>query len=431
MARTKAGTVPKLQHHKASGQGRVLLDGRHWYCGKWGTPECKATYDRLVAEWLHNGRRLPSPPKPSHSVSESAPPSASTEPVVEVQVGPGGVHVQHGQPPAPGGLLLCEIAARYIEHCEIYYRDAEGNPTSTFGNAKQAITALEPYEDLPAEAFGPKKLQEMRTLLVQQGRSRNGCNTIVKAVKRLFRWAESQELVHAGHVHSLETVEPLKKGRTLAPESPPVKPVADSVIDATIKHLPKVVADMVRIQRLTGARPSEVCRMRPCDFDCERDVWEYRPFRHKTDYLEDGVEKIIPIGPRAQAILAPYFTRPADAFCFSPLESEANRHHEMRARRKSKVQPSQRNRRSKKPKRPPQDHYTRDSYRRAVQRAAAKAKVIQWTPHQIRHTTATEVRRQFGVEASQTYLGHKDANITQIYAERNFKLARDVASKIG
>jgi integrase len=188
---------------------------------------------------------------------------------------------------------------------------------------------------------------------------------------------------------------------------------------------------MVRIQRLTGARPSEVCRMRPCDFDCQRDVWEYRPFHHKTDYLEDGVEKIIPIGPRAQAILAPYFTRPADAFCFSPLESEVNRHREIRARRKSKVQPSQRNRRSKKPKRPPQDHYTRDSYRRAVQRAAAKAKVIQWTPHQIRHTTATEVRRQFGVEASQTYLGHKDANITQIYAERNFKLARDVASKIG
>lgn len=429
MARKKAGAVPDLQHHKASGQGKVHLNGRDFYCGTWGTPECKAKYDRLIAEWLHNGRRLPTRPLPAPS--QAAQPPTTPDPVVEVRVGPSGVRVQEVAPPAPGGLLLCEIAARYIEHCEIYYRDAEGKPTSTFGNAKQAVTALEPFEDLPSTAFGPKKLQEMRALLVQQGRSRKGCNTIVKAVKRLFRWAESQELVSPGHVHSLETVEPLKSGRTTAPESPPVKPVADSIVEATIKLLPKVVGDMVRIQRLTGARPSEVCRMRPCDFDCGRDVWEYRPFRHKTDYLDDGIEKIIPIGPRAQAILKPYFARPADAFCFSPQESEASRHREMRARRKTKVQPSQRNRRRKKPKRPPQDHYTRDSYRRAVQRAAAKAKVEQWTPHQIRHTTATEVRRKFGVEASQTYLGHKDANITQIYAERNFHLARDVARKIG
>lgn len=171
--------------------------------------------------------------------------------------------------------------------------------------------------------------------------------------------------------------------------------------------------------------------MRPCDLDRSCGVWEYRPCRHKTDYLDDGIEKIIPIGPRAQRILEPYLTRPADAHCFSPIESEADRHRDMRVRRKTKVQPSQRNRRQKNPKRPPQDHYTRDSYRRAVQRAATKAKLPSWTPHQIRHTTATDVRRQFGVEASQTLLGHKDANITLVYAERNFQLARDVAQKIG
>jgi hypothetical protein len=260
MARRKAGAVPQLQHHKGTGQGKVHLGGRDFYCGTWGTPECKAKYDRLIAEWLHNGRRLPARPLP---VASQPQPPTTPDPIVEVRVGPSGVRVQEVGSPAPGGLLLCEIAARYIEYCEIYYRDSEGKPTSTFGNAKQAITALEPFEDLPSTAFGPKKLQEMRALLVQQGRSRKGCNTIVKAVKRLFRWAESQELVSPGHVHSLETVEPLKSGRTTAPESPPVKPVADSIVEATIKLLPKVVGDMVRIQRLTGARPSEVCRMRP------------------------------------------------------------------------------------------------------------------------------------------------------------------------
>ena len=59
MARIKNSAVPRLQFHKASGQGRVHLCGTDFYCGKWNSPECKAKYDRLIAEWLHNGRRLP------------------------------------------------------------------------------------------------------------------------------------------------------------------------------------------------------------------------------------------------------------------------------------------------------------------------------------------------------------------------------------
>lgn len=94
----------------------------------------------------------------------------------------------------------------------------------------------------------------MRVLLVEQSRPRKGCNTIVKAVKRLFRWAESQELVPGGTVHGLDSVEPLKRGRTAAAELPPVKPVSEDIIRVTNKHLSAVVADMVRIQRLTGVR---------------------------------------------------------------------------------------------------------------------------------------------------------------------------------
>ncbi len=48
-------------------------------------------------------------------------------------------------------------------------------------------------------------------------------------------------------------------------------------MDSTLPYLPAVVADMVRFQRLTGARPGEVCQLRPCDVDWSGDVWEYRP----------------------------------------------------------------------------------------------------------------------------------------------------------
>ncbi len=430
MARRKAGAVPQLQHHKATGQGKVHLGGRDFYCGKWCSPECKSKYDRLIAEWLHNGRRPPV--RASHDAGratvDAMPPSDRG---TVSKLGADGPSGGDNDAAIPTSLLVCEIAARYMEYCETYYRDADGRLTSSFGNAKQAVTKLSPFFDVPAASFGPKRLQEMRALLVEQGRSRKGCNTVVKDVKRLFRWAESQELVPGGTVHGLDSVEPLKRGRTTAAELPPVKPVSDAVIEATLKHLPAVVAGMVRIQRLTGARSSEVCFMRPCDFVCTEEVWEYRPYRHKTDYLDDGIEKVLSIGPKAQEILALYFDRPRDAYCFSPEESETDRRAAMRERRKSKVQPSQQNRRKKKPERAPRDHYTRDTYRRAIQRAAVKAKVPVWTPHQIRHTTATEVRREFGIEASQTFLGHKDANVTQIYAERNLDLARKVARQLG
>ena len=42
---------------------------------------------------------------------------------------------------------------------------------------------------------------------------------------------------------------------------------------ATLEHLPQVVADMVRLQRLIGARPAEMCIMRPCDIDRSSEVW--------------------------------------------------------------------------------------------------------------------------------------------------------------
>jgi len=50
---------PQYRPHKPSGQAVVTLDGRDVYLGKHGSPAGLAEYDRRVAEWLVNGRRLP------------------------------------------------------------------------------------------------------------------------------------------------------------------------------------------------------------------------------------------------------------------------------------------------------------------------------------------------------------------------------------
>ncbi len=53
--------LPKLTHHKASGNGVVRLGGRDHYCGRFGTPECQAKYLRVVSEWIANGRKGTTP----------------------------------------------------------------------------------------------------------------------------------------------------------------------------------------------------------------------------------------------------------------------------------------------------------------------------------------------------------------------------------
>ena len=105
--------------------------------------------------------------------------------------------------------------------------------------------------------------------------------------------------------YALDAVENLKRGRTKAPEYRDIPPVDDAVVDRTLPFLPPIVADMVRVQRLCGMRPEDIRNLRLCDIDRRQKVWCYRPFSHKMDYKEQT--RSIPIGPKAQAILTPYF----------------------------------------------------------------------------------------------------------------------------
>jgi integrase len=71
------------------------------------------------------------------------------------------------------------------------------------------------------------------------------------------------------------------------------------------------------------------------------------------------------------------------------------------------------------------------SYRRAIHRACDAAGIPPWSPHRLRHSAATEVRRRFGLEASQVVLGHAELGVTQVYAERDLQRAREVMRQIG
>lgn len=54
-----------------------------------------------------------------------------------------------------------------------------------------------------------------------------------------------------------------------------------------------------------------------------------------------------------------------------------------------------------------------------------------WHPNQLRHRHATQVRKQYGLEAAQVSLGHSHAAIIEVYAEKNIALAVRVAAEVG
>ncbi|MCP4246971.1 MAG: site-specific integrase [bacterium] len=263
----------------------------------------------------------------------------------------------------------------------------------------------------------------------------------------MFRWAVENELVSPTVYHGLKAVPGLKQGRTEARESDPVTPVPDSLLATTLPHMTPTLRAMVEVQRLTGMRPGEVCMMRACDLDMSGRVWTYRPQHHKTQH--HGRSRVIIIGPKAQEVLRPFLTRDLRAHVFSPARSEAERRMATHAARKTPMScgnvPGSNRRQD--PKRTLGDRYNTTSYGRAIAHACKRAfpppkelsakevrhwhREHRWSPNRLRHTFATDVRREHGLEAAQVLLGHAQADVTQVYAERDLAKAAEVAAKIG
>ena len=43
---------PAYQHHKASGQAKVRVNGQDTYLGKYGSPESYERYEEIVSDWM-------------------------------------------------------------------------------------------------------------------------------------------------------------------------------------------------------------------------------------------------------------------------------------------------------------------------------------------------------------------------------------------
>ena len=148
-------------------------------------------------------------------------------------------------------------------------------------------------------------------------------------------------------------------------------------------------------------------------------------------------------------------------YLFQPKEGRAAYNAERRKKRKSKVTPSQAKRQPKRnPKKAPRDRYNVITYDQAVAGGCRKAhcltcaachrkdgelrrdwlarvepcdglKALHWHPNQLRHTAATEIRREAGLDAARVVLGHRTPNITETYAEIDMGKAAAVMERLG
>ncbi len=406
--------IPAYRLHKASGRAVVTLAGRDHYLGPHGSPESRAEYDRLIAKWLTTGRTLE--------------PAAESAPVV----------------------LVGQILLGFVNHCEQRFKHRRRYRENIY-RVKAAIKPVRKlYGPHPATAFGPLALEAVRQSMIDAGLTRTTINERVQIIRAAFAWAVSRELLPPSIVEALRTVKGLRRGDSAAREPRKVRPVPETFVDAALPFMRPPVQAMVRLQLLTGARPGELCCMRTSDIDTAGDVWIYRPAEHKGD-LRD-ISREIFIGPAAQDVLRPWLRPNLAEYVFSPARDDEARRAELAERRKTPIRygnrPGSNRRRS--PKRKPREHYTTTTYGRAVARAcdaadaAAKARLAEalepvpegrivprWAVHQLRHSFATRVRREHGIELARVLLGHQSTATSEIYAEMDSGKARAVMARIG
>ena len=362
---------------------------RDYWLGPYGTPRSRAAYARLLAAWEARGRRLPDAQGPRR--------------------------------PADGPTVT-QLTARY-------WSTIPGRHSHTYIQAIKAglRSFRRHYGREPVADIGPVALRTWRDAVAAE-HSADWANRAMRHVVTMFRWGVAEEIVPVETYQRLKAVTPLRP-----PRRPPVGPAPDEAIDAVRAIVGRHVRAMLELQLCTGMRPGEVCSMRPCDLDMTRDVWTYRPAKHKTEH--HGKARLVYLGPRAQGLLRPFLAdRPTTAPVFSAAQAEAERRAVQHAGRKTPLSCGNRpgTNRSESPRRRASNRYTTDSYRRAIVRACDRAGVDRWHPHQLRHTYATEIRRQYGLEAARILLGHSSALVTEaVYAERDERAALRIAAEIG
>jgi integrase len=256
--------LPKYCRHKASNRAFVRIGGKMYYLGQYGSAASRREYDRIIAEFVTNGRQ------PFYQSDE---------------------------------LTIDALILRFLNHVD------ECNYCETAKHRIISIMRLlnSLYGKCLISQFTPSALKTVRQQFQDRNLARDTINNYTGIVKQVFYWGCEEELVPADIAAALRMVKHLQMGRTSAIDYADIEPVEDTIVERTLPHLKPMVQDMVRVQRYISGRPQDICNMRACDIDMSGAIWKYTPFTHKTKHR--GKTRELAIGPKAQEILKPYIQR--------------------------------------------------------------------------------------------------------------------------
>ena len=377
---------PKLTERK-DGRAVVHWKGRMHVMGKIGTRETQAAYHRFcIALTLDYG-----------------------------QNNPDGCVAPIGEP----DVTVSELAASFLVHLKGRTHEVEYITYRII--VDEFLLAL--YWDTPADKFTTTCLDLVRQAMKQSKRfNRDVLNRHTRRIISLFKWGVWKELCKESTWQRLTVIPPYKKGEPGTFEGRKRKPVPDDILIRTIKYAVPTEAAMIKVHRLTGARPGEICNLTVGAVDLQGGKILLTEHKTKAHVGEREVD----LRPEAREIIAPYLVgkKPNDAV-FSPRQVMAERFAEKRANRNTKITPSQAERerqRAETPKSRVGESYNPKSYYRMVERLIARANkagegIPPWFPYMIRHATATADAMDSILKLAMERLGHTKSKMTENYAQ--------------
>lgn len=398
---------PKYRCKKVRGKkhGVVTINGTDFYCGPHGSKTSLNEYDRIVAEYLASGRSKD---------------FGQPEPVVET-------------------IKMAELIRRFGIYAKGYHVRKDGTQTGVHHNMKPLMRTLNRlYGKIPVEEWRQEQFQAFINYAARNGfgevpkndengeaLSQRSLGDAMGHIKKMFKWANQNGLAGVEHEQAIKNVTLQRRGRA----TDEVEAVPDEFVDLALPHMPEMVADMCRLQMVSGMRPGEVIAITKGQIEFGEDDWVYKPKNHKNAHRKKS--RSIPLVPAAQQILDKYLGA-EDEPCFSPAKSIEMQ----RARRSAErvVPLSCGTTRKKNAENRGGDYYSAGSYRKAVQRAQEKVfygKVgFKWSPNQIRHRVGEKLQDAVGIEAVLQVHGHSDLKTSRRYAKENTKLAAAALRKI-
>jgi len=394
--------VPEYRHHKPTNQAVCtvrLANGQRkdLYLGRWKSAPSKAEYSRVIAIIAANGGVYPS---------------------------------------AADDLTIDEALVRYTRFINSHYLNSDGTPSRTVEGIKLVLGYLTRlFGPTQLARFGPPELKVIRNAMIEEGRVRGRINKHMVTLRQFFRWCVEEQLVAPSVLEALRAVQPLTPGRSGAVEGKPREPADPVAVGKVLPLLPPAVRTVVQLLRLTGARPSEMLMLRPCDLDQSVNVWAFTLPAHKTSWK--GKARVIRFGPEAQAVLSPWLADVGpEQFVFSPKRSEEMRNRQRSEERQTPRYPSHmlRNeqKRTSKRKWQPTDRYDAQALALAVRRGCDRAGVKRFSPYQLRHLRAVELREKYGLETVRAVLGQSFMSMSDHYSRgADDKLAGKAAAEIG